>query len=146
MMKVQPVLERFGMWTFHNRMVRLSLAAMGQETMDDASELLLSHAFMYGIYGTDKSYKAGRIAAMGNSLTAGKRRSALAAVFLPYKQMKVRFPILEKWPVLLLWYWMKRIMRSLKRGIKKNRKKLDYSKVSEADYAEMKKFFEAGGV
>lgn len=57
---VQTELEKFGMWKFHNSMVHLSRVTMGEEDMDDASELLLRHAFTHGIYGTDTSYKAGR--------------------------------------------------------------------------------------
>lgn len=33
--------------------------------MDADSEVLLIHAFTHGIYGSGKSYKTGRIAAMG---------------------------------------------------------------------------------
>ena len=143
---VRASLEAFGMWSFHERMVKLSRAAMGDEAMDGDSEVLLLHAFRYGIYGSNKSYKAGRIAAMGGGIKSGKLKSGLAAVFLPYKRMKAQFPILEKWPILLPYYWLKRIVHFLKGNMKKNRRMLDYSDISEADYREMKRFFEAGGV
>lgn len=143
---VRAELEKFGMWRFHERMVKLSKAVMGEEKMDEDSEILLIHAFTHGIYGSEKSYKAGRIAAMGESVKAGKLKSMLAAVFLPYKRMKAQFPILEKWPVLLPYCWLKRIVGFLKGDMKKNRARLDYSTIDEADYNEMKRFFEAGGV
>lgn len=143
---VKAELERFGLWTFHERMVMLSRAAMGDEPIDENSEILLAHAFRHGIYGSDVSYKAGRIAAMGKDLRSGKRRSAIKAVFLPYKRMKAQFPVLEKWPILLPWCWMKRIIGFLSGDLKKSRHKLDYSNIDEKDFEEMKRFFEAGGV
>lgn len=143
---VKVNLERFGLWTFHKRMVHLSHATMGDEPIDEDSEVLLAHAFRHGIYGSGISYKAGRIAAMGKDLKSGKRISLMKAVFLPYKRMKAQFPILEKYPILLPWCWIKRIVHFLRGDMKKNRAKLDYSGIKEEDFQEMKRFFKAGGV
>ncbi|MBR4906392.1 MAG: nucleotidyltransferase family protein, partial [Clostridia bacterium] len=143
---VRKKLEGFGMWAFHERMVALSHAAMGDGPIDENCEIMLSHAFKHGIYGTEVSYKTGRIAAMGKDLNSGKRKSAIAAVFLPYKRMKAQFPILEKWPILLPWCWLRRIVRFLRGNTKKSREMLDYSRIDEQDFEEMKRFFEAGGV
>lgn len=100
----------------------------------------------YGIYGSGKSYKTGRIAAMGKNVKTGKLKSGIAALFLPYKRMKAQNPILEKWPVLLPLCWLKRITQFLKGDLKRYRRMLDYSDISEADYQEMKEFFKAGGI
>lgn len=143
---VRRDLEMFGLWTFHERMVALSRAAMGDAPIDENSEILLAHAFRHGIYGSEVSYKAGRIAAMGTDLKSGKRNSAINAVFLPYKRMKAQFPVLEKWPILLPWCWLKRIIHFLRGDRKKSRERLNYSKIGEEDFEEMKRFFEAGGV
>ena len=144
---VRDHLDQFGMLLFQENMVILSKATMGEIKIDENSEILLQHAFTHGIYGTDQSYKAGRIAAMSeNSIRSGKVHSAVAAVFLPYKRMKAHFPELEKYPILLPYYWMKRIFRFLSGDISKYRAKLNYHNISEADYEEMKRFFKAGGV
>lgn len=146
MQTVRSILESFGMWTFHERMIKLAKATMGETEMDEGSEFLLSHAFTHGIYGSETSYKAGRIAAMGNTLKGGKRRSALAAVFLPYSRMKAQFPILKKCPILLPYCWLKRIVRFLNGNLKEKKKMLDYSEIGTDEFNEMKKFFEYGGV
>ena len=143
---VKTTLESFGMWKFHERMVKLSRATMGEKPMDEDSEVLLKHAFTHGIYGSDKSYKAGRIVRMGKSMKFGKMKSKIAAVFLPYARMKAQYPVLEKWPVLLPYCWVKRIISYFRGNTKRYRLMLNYSNVSEADYIEMKKFFEAGGM
>jgi hypothetical protein len=146
MQTVRSILESFGMWTFHERMIKLAKATMGETEMDEGSEFLLSHAFTHGIYGSETSYKAGRIAAMGNTLKGGKLRSALAAVFLPYSRMKAQFPILKKCPILLPYCWLKRIVRFLNGNLKEKKKMLDYSEIGTDEFNEMKKFFEYGGV
>lgn len=79
------------------------------------------------------------------SLRSGKRHSLLAAVFLPYGWMKAHFPTLERYPVLLPWFWAKRIVRHLRGSLKQKKQMLDYSGISEEDYEQMKRFFEAGG-
>ena len=144
--RVKAELQSFGMGTFYERMTGLSRAAMGEEPLDDDCEHLLRHAFAYGLNGTDKSYKAGRITRMGSSLRSGRIHSALAAVFLPYKRMKAHFPVVEKWPVLLPWCWLRRIFQLLRKNKKKKLLKLDYRNIQEEDVEEMKRFFEAGGV
>ena len=143
---VAAELDRFGLRTFQERMLKLACAAMGDEPIDGNDEILLAHAFRYGIYGSQVSYKAGRIASMGEDLKSGKRRSAIRAVFLPYSRMKAQFPVLEKHPILLPWCWIKRIASFLRGRVKESRTRLDYSNIGENEFQEMKRFFEAGGV
>ena len=146
MEKVKTALDSFGMWPFHEKIVQLSWVLMGEKETNEEMEFLIEHAIKHGIYGTDKSYKAGRIAAMGNSLKKGKMKSWLAAVFLPYSRMKAQFPILEKKPFLLPVCWLKRIIRFLRGDIHKSKQMMGYDNISQADYDEMKQFFKAGGI
>ena len=143
---VKAELDKMGLSQFYERMNKLSCVAMGEADMDENSGILLQHAFHYGIYGTEISYKAGRIASMGGSIRKGKIKSAWAAVFLPYSRMKAQFPVLEKCPLLLPICWGKRVRILLRKGIKKNRDKLNYHNVNENDFQEMKRFFQAGGI
>lgn len=143
---VKTELTRFGLLAFHDKMVKVSRAVMGETPMDKDCEILLSHAFKYGIYGSDISYKAGRITAMGKNLKSGKIHSVFSAVFLPVGRMKAQYPILEKWSILLPWCWMKRIAYFAFNDPKGHYKRLDYGNIGEADYQEMERFFEAGGI
>ena len=144
---VEASLAAMGLTRFHQRMVWLSRVTMGEEPMNEEAELLLHHAFSHGVYGTEKSYKAGRITAMSSgSLHSGKWRSRLAAVFLPLPRMKAQYPELEKYPFLLPWCWLKRVAHALHGDIRKTVSMMDYSNVDEADYEEMRRFFEAGGI
>ena len=143
---IRRELERFGIWEFHERMVALSRAVMGDAPIDENCEILLAHAFRHGIYGSEISYKAGRIAKMGGTIRTGKINSAVSAVFLPYSRMKAQFPVLEKWPILLPWCWFRRIAHFLRGDTKHSRAMLDYSKINEKEFEEAERFFKAGGV
>ena len=139
-------LKKMGIDVFCRKMSDLSRACMGEIPMERDFEILLTHAFNYGINGSVKSYKVGRIASMSDkSMAQGKLRSGLSAVFLPYARMKAQFPVLRRWPVLLPFCWIKRIC-SLARNSSDNRYKLDYKNINKDDYDEMKEFFRAGGV
>ena len=143
---VNKKLEQFGMSRFYQRMIALSDATFGAKEINADDEILLRHAFTHGIYGTDISYKTGRIARMSShSFLLGKIRSVLAAIFLPYHRMKAQFPILQKKPFLLPLYWIKRIWSLSHRGIK-IKERLNYKDISVKDYEEAKTFFKAGGV
>ena len=143
---VTQELEAFGLKSFYNHMLHLGNVCMGEEELDEDTTLLLEHAFQYGIYGSRKTYQMGRIVKMsGGSLRWGKIKSLIAAVFLPVSRMKAQFPTLERYPVLLPYYWLKRIIPFLHGDVKKSLRTLDYSNLTEDDFEEMQRFFRAGG-
>lgn len=143
---VKNKLKEFGMWAFHERMVHMCRAAMGEEFMDENAEILLDHAFTHGIYGSSKSLKVGEITSTGRGVAGGKLKIKLEGVFLPYDWMKLQYPILAKWPVLLPYCWVKRIIRYMRERRRGKRKSLDFSGLSAEDFNEMRQFYEAGGV
>ena len=144
---VKKEMDLIGLSSFYERMQKLAHVCMGECLMDEDMELLLKHAFQYGIYGSQKTYQMGRIVAMSNGkgFWKGEISSLAAAVFLPASRMKVHFPTVEKYPILLPYFWMKRIINFLKGDVRQLRQKLDYSHLSEKDYEEMQRFFRAGG-
>ncbi len=144
---VRAELTNLGLGPFQAKMEKLADVVMGREEPDENCEILLRHAFRYGIYGSAKAYKAGRIAAMSHEqgLRRGKLNSLFSAVFLPPNRMKAQYPGLRKAPVLLPYYWAKRIFHfAFHDSLKKRIRMLDYSSVSEEDYNEMKSFLKAG--
>ena len=144
---VKQEMDQFGLSIFYDRMQKLAHVCMGECTMDEDMELLLNHAFQYGIYGSQKSYKLGRIVSMskGKGFRIGELSSLIAAVFLPVSRMRAHFPTLEKYPFLLPYFWMKRIIIFLQGNVRDFRQKLDYSHLTKEDYEEIQRFFHAGG-
>lgn len=141
-------LNQFGLSTFHDRIAKLSKVLMGEEETDENSEIIMNHAFTVGIYGDGKSYKTGRIVSMSRTgnIRSGKFKSWVSAIFLPIDRMKAQFPMLEKRPILLPYYWIKRIIFYLSGNLKTSKQMLDYSGIDDEDYQKMKNFFDAGGV
>lgn len=138
--------KNMGLTQFVKRLEKFADDCFTNKEFDENSLIMLNHALYAGIYGNGKSYKAGRIARMSDdSVNKGKVRSFLSAVFLPIDRMKAHFPNLSKYPILLPYYWVVRIIRLSKNG-RKFKNKLDYSDISQADYAEMKQFFSACGL
>ena len=141
-------LTLFGLSTFHDRIAKLSRALMGEEEIDENSEIMLDHAFSIGIFGNGKSYKTGRIVSMSRTgnIRLGKLKSWVSAIFLPFDRMKAQFPVLEKKPILLPYYWIKRIRSYLTGNVKTSKQMLDYRDIDNEEYQKMKIFFKAGGV
>jgi hypothetical protein len=146
---LDSVLGAMGLALFEERMVALSKAVMGETEVDANSATLLASAFRYGIYGTSEADKLSRaVAASGDHVDSAGIRAMIRIVFMPYPLMKAHFPALEKYPILLPWFWMVRILDKLKgdrNAIRGRLKKLDYRGLNEADYEEMKRFIDAGG-
>ncbi|MBQ3762472.1 MAG: nucleotidyltransferase family protein [Clostridia bacterium] len=149
MYAIKGTLSQMGMQDFHNRILKLCNECMSAESLSEDSEVMIKHAFRFGIYGTDQTYKLGRIASMSGkgNMSLGMFKSALFAVLLPYSRMKAHFPILTKYPFLLPFCWIKRIIRIM-HGENKHWaiSKLSYGKIKQEDYEEMKRFFQAGGL
>ena len=142
-------LGAMGLTLFEERMVALGKAVMGETQVDANSAILLASVFRYGIYGSAETHRLSHaVIASGDSVGKASIRAMIRIVFMPYPLMKAHFPVLEKFPVLLPWYWMVRIFDKLKgdrNAIRGRLRKLDFRGLNEADYEEMKRFLEAGG-
>ncbi|MBQ7991123.1 MAG: nucleotidyltransferase family protein [Oscillospiraceae bacterium] len=134
------------LFTFVKKMTDLSRSLFGSRPLDDDGRILIGYIAENGIYGTERTYKLGRmVSRSASSKLLGKIRSFTDAIFLPWDRMKAHFPILRKYPVLLPVMWMRRILGHL-RHADKYVSKLNYSNISDSDYQKMKKIFKAGGI
>lgn len=141
-------LSNMGLVLFRSRIEQLARVCFDDVIADDNSVVLIKHAVNTCKYVKGKAYKTARIVTMSGksrSLGSGKRHSFIYAIFMPFGRMKVHFPKLEKYPVLLPYYWLVRIFQHIgKLSFYSN--KLNYKNISENDYQEMKAFLIAGGV
>lgn len=144
--QVSRLLESMGLRRFEEKMARLASVCFDGVQADADSETLLRFAASGAVFTDDERYKLGRMVALsGKSARRAKLSSLLCAVFLPYSRMKAQFPAVEKYPVLLPWFWLKRICKFL-RHPSRPLKKLDYSGLGEEEYEQMRRVFRAGGV
>ena len=139
-------LSAMHMELFARRMNSLAAACFDGAALDDDSRILLDFAAGGAVYTDEVRYKLGRMAASQQGSARGaKLRSLLRAVFLPYDRMKAQYPTVQKHPILLPWFWTKRILHAAKHPADKL-KRLDYSQLSEQQYEEIRQVFRAGGV
>ncbi len=143
---IRSELSSMDLLSYAERMERLADVCFEGREADEESRILLRYALEGGVFTDEQRYKLSRMASMpGDSARRAKLRSVLRAVFLPYRRMKAQYPIVEKHPVLLPWFWLKRILRYAKRPAAKL-KRLNYRGLTDSQYEDMRRVFRAGGV
>ncbi len=105
------LLEQAGIWTFARELQRLSEACFSGAPGDDLTERMLSYILTGGVYGTQENK-----AAVDKSKSKSTALYALGRLFMPYRSMKIRYPVLNKWPILLPVYWVVRMVEMLIHG------------------------------
>ena len=141
-------LTKMGLANFRSRIERLARVCFEDAVADENSIVLINHAVNSHKYVKGQAYKIAKIVTISGkdgSLRSGKARSLINSVFMPIDRMKVHFPKLEKYPILLPYYWFVRIFQHLRKASYYG-EKLNYSELTEKDYIEMKEFLIAGGV
>lgn len=104
----KDLLEKAGILKFALEMENLADICFSDKPKDDFSDTLLSYILKGGVYGTKE-----------NEIAVTKVRDkntfvyVLKRLFLPYRIMIMRYPILKKLPVLLPFCWVIRLIDML---------------------------------
>ncbi len=109
-------LEKLQLKEFYENVMRtISVCFEGAES-DDVCEVLINTIFDSGVYGTHEAHILSDTVKISKSMEKAKKirnDKLLELVFLPYKQMCAKYPILEKAPVLLPIMWIVRFFTAL---------------------------------
>ena len=144
---LHEALRKMGLEVFAQRMETLSQVCFEGKPLDPDSEILLRFSMKSSVCGEKKCFKMGNAALQQERGSgAAKMRAVLNLAFPSLGRMKARFPLLEKWPVLLPFCWIFRIMRQLVRSPAEQIENLNYTEISEEEIREMRRVFRAGGV
>ncbi|MBO5065041.1 MAG: nucleotidyltransferase family protein [Clostridia bacterium] len=104
-------LEKTGLSVFSDRMDALSEYWFGNAQGDDSLEEMGEYIILSGVFGNETNdYLSG---IMRGDYTEKKSSYFLSRLFLPYKLMKKRYPILIKLPFLLPLMWVVRFFSAL---------------------------------
>lgn len=124
----QALVSAMGLEKFAREALRLSQVWFSGAKHTDLSCEMGNYILGAGIYGSSEN----RMAVM-QLRGRGKLRYALSRIFLPYSRLKKIYPRLEKYPVLLPFYEVKRWFRYLVRhGVSSGRSELKaYNSVTE---------------
>lgn len=109
-------LKKLHLSQFESWMRQLSEVWFGREQTTPFYDELTEFIVNSGTYGTIKNYHASHVVELSGknqNLSAGKLRSKLEIIFLPYTGMKEQYTYLEKFPFFLPVAWIQRIFRTI---------------------------------
>ena len=109
-------LKYCGLYTFEREIAKLVDYWFNGKDADNRTKTLARYVFESGMFGNIEQYLATEMAANignGENRTAGTSRGLLKALFLPYKNMSLVYPKLQKYPFLLPYYWILRALKTL---------------------------------
>lgn len=110
-------LQKMQMYDFYCNIMKTLLVWFENAEADQKTELITQRIFLSGAYGSNAGrnvFEAVRDrAANGMSAKQIQRKSWLHAIFLPYPNMCISYPVLKKAPVLLPAMWVVRWVQIL---------------------------------
>jgi hypothetical protein len=102
------LLQRGGILLFAKEMSRIANLCFTEGETDGEADRILKYIYSGGVYGSMENHIA-----VYKSEDKGTARYLMRRLFLPYRDMKVSYPILKKLPILLPFCWVARWLRAL---------------------------------
>lgn len=109
---VEELLKKGKLLTFAQKSLELAAFWFAEGASNDLIEEMETYVLMGGVYGTVSNYMA-----LQRSKKGGKFKYVLYKIFLPYKEMKIVYPVLQKKKWLYPLYQIRRWCRLLFCGI-----------------------------
>lgn len=124
--KKVELLEQGGLLPFSKAIEKLSKVWLENEDRDDETNLLEEYILSGGVYGNLENKVASRQNKKKNKFTY-----FLSRLFLPYRELKIKYPRLAKCPILYPYYTVKRWLKPIfnKESGKKMKNELKQSKM-----------------
>ncbi len=104
----ETLLKKAGIYKFAREITSLADRCFSGGPRDDFSDFLLSYILNGGVYGTSENKIAVTKAKSNSTVIYGLKRA-----FLPHKTMKIFYPVLNDFPILLPFCWLARISKVL---------------------------------
>lgn len=105
---IESELAKLELLDFYNNTVHTFSVWFGTEIGDEMSDFITDKIFGSGSYGTYKSHVLSSAVKTSNSDRNVKTKKLFNLIFLPYKSMCKKYPILKKFPMLLPIMWVLR--------------------------------------
>ena len=112
---VKRKLDGLNLWDFYQNVLKTVNVWFENEKYDNISYLITKKIFSSGAFGTkESSVKSNALKETESGGIKDMRvKRFFHSVFLPYKNMSMIFPVLEKLPILLPFMWVYRILHAL---------------------------------
>ena len=135
---IEKILRKLELKEFHDNINILLEVWFENKESDEKTDFITNVIFNSGAYGTEEKALLANIAKLaesGKNIKSAGFKRFLFIIFLPYENMKIKYPVLNKIPALLPVFWIKRGFDSIlkKRGnIKKYINTIEKSNISKA--------------
>ncbi len=107
---INEELSKYQLVDFSNIIYSLSNNLFNGEEISDDERIILRYLFSSGTYGVLANLHGFEMVAVQNeSISKKKRKAVITRIFPPFKIMAIKFPKLNKYPILLPYYYMKRV-------------------------------------
>lgn len=109
-------LKDCGLDIFEREIVKLVDYWFCGKDADIKTKALARYIFGSGLFGSNKQYFATELATIagnGGSVKSGTVKKLMKNIFTPYTDMAIYYPKLQKYPILLPYYWFVKNMRVL---------------------------------
>lgn len=104
----EKLLKKAGIYRFAEEMSRIANQCFAEQ---DTSDPVLAYIWRGGVYGSQKNRISVQKKQLGNA-----RAYIWKRILLPYSSMRISYPILKQYPVLLPICWVHRWIRAIIRG------------------------------
>ncbi len=112
--KIEEFLQKLGLLVFAKGLESLAKVWFSEEKATEQDEEFAEYVLSGGVYGTLQN----RVVVQTNR-KKGKFRFILSRIFLPYSELKIKYPRLKKYPVLFPFYQVKRWFNLLNKDRRK---------------------------
>lgn len=110
----EKLLAEGGLLAFEENARRLADAWFGDGNTDALLEQMQGFVFQGGTLGSNNNHVR-----INKAKSAGKTGFLLYRIFMPYSRMRLKYPVLKKWPVLLPILWVVRWIQLLAESSKR---------------------------
>lgn len=104
----KELLQKANIYTFSEELTKLTKICFENVESNDFSDTLLRYILKGGVYGSLSNNMA-----LNKEKTKNRLYYTLKRWLLPYKDMKEIYPKLRKYPILLPYYWLKRLFTKI---------------------------------
>lgn len=143
---IETELKQLGLWEFYRNISRLAHTWFGGEAQIEEKETndleeMATYIIANGTFGTAKNAAA---VSVGKK---GRINYLITTIFPNMKNMQSMFPWLKKWPILLPYSWILRIVRSMRFRRKNIKIHFEQYKYGDKEYGEkLNQFFKSYGL
>ena len=116
MQYIKGELTKLELDTFHQNILHTIKVWFDDEVTTELSDYITERIIESGSYGIKERCdlaNAARISARTTSVSVAKKKTIFSLVFMPYTNMKVKYPLLKKMPILLPIMWIVRWVDSI---------------------------------